>query len=274
MLRVFFWVTVCAAVLLIGQTLAGPLGAEAADRNFGHTMVLFLHQLLLVYWLGPDVAVFLWSRRVVNAELTVEQRIVAGKMMAMIDIVPRVCLSLFLTVAGILSDTYGLPHPWWQMAGIVLLGPVWLTVVLLSYLNRGSDFGELVGRFDNWLRGLLVIGIPISVAWSVLTDRLADSPWIAGKLMILAIVILLGLIMRLRFRGFFDGLEKLESDGQSEAVDAMMAASLKRARPFGHAIWLLLLWASLLGIVKPGEPDAAVEASAVLETVRPVSSSR
>lgn len=275
MLRVLFWVTVCAAVLLVGQTLAAPLGNEVvADRDFGHTMVLFLHQLLLVYWLGPDIAVFLWSRRVVNAELSVEQRVVAGKMMTMIDIVPRVCLSLFLTIAGILSDTYGLPHPWWQMAGIVLLGPVWLTVVLLSYLNRGSDFGELVGRFDIWLRGLLVVGIPLSVGWSMSTDRLVDFPWIGGKLMILAIIILLGLIMRLRFRAFFEGLEKLESEGESEAVNAMLATSLKRARPFGHAIWLLILWASLLGIVKPGEVEAVAAPTAVLETVKPVLSSR
>ena len=267
MLRAFFWITVFATALLFGQSFAETLGAEAAtDENFGHTMVLFLHQLLLVYWLGPDIAVFIWSRHVVNAQLDVEQRIVAGKMMTTIDIVPRVCLSLFLTVAGILSETYGLPHPWWQMVGIILLGPVWLTIVLLSYLKRGSDFGDLVARFDLWLRGVLVIGIPISVSWSWSTDRLADSPWIAAKLMILAVVILLGLIMRLRFRAFFEGLNRLEADGQSAAVDTMMATSLSRARPFGHVIWLLLLWASLLGVIKPGEQEP-VETAAMAEPV-------
>lgn len=281
MLRVFFWVMMFATVLVLGQAIAGSFGAEAsANENFGHTMALFLHQLLLVYWLGPDIAVFMWSRHAVNAGLDVEQRVVAGKMMTMIDIVPRICLSLFLTVAGILSDTYGLAHPWWQMAGIILLGPVWLTIVLVSYLNRGSDFGELVARCDLWLRGVLVVGIPVSVAWSVSTDRLADSPWIAGKLLILAVVILLGLIMRLRFRAFFDGLSRLETDGQSEAVDSMMATSLARARPFGHAIWLLLLWAALLGIVKPGEREparsAATAESGALPAgaVRSISSSR
>jgi len=246
MLRALFWITLFATALLFGQSFAETLGAEAAtDENFGHTMVLFLHQLLLVYWLGPDIAVFIWSRHVVNAQLDVEQRIVAGKMM-------------------ILSETYGLPHPWWQMVGIILLGPVWLTIVLLSYLKRGSDFGDLVARFDLWLRGVLVIGIPISVLWSWSTDRLADSPWIAAKLMILAVVILLGLIMRLRFRAFFDGLNRLEADGQSAAVDTMMSTSLARARPFGHVIWLLLLWASLLGVIKPGEQEP-VETAAMAE---------
>ena len=258
MLRIFFWVTAFAAILLFGQVLAGSPGAETAVReDLGHTLVLFMHQLLLVYWLGPDIAVFIWSRNAVNAGLDVEQRVVAGNMMTTIDIVPRICLSLFLTVAGVLSDTYGVSHPWWQMAGILLLGPVWLTIVLLSYLNRGSDFGAQVARADLWLRGLLVVGIPVSVAWSVATGRLVDTPWIAGKLMLLAVVILLGLIMRLRFREFFAGLKRLEKDGQSDAVDGMMSRSLARARPFGHATWLLLLLASLLGVVKPGEPENA-----------------
>ncbi|HJP38695.1 MAG TPA: hypothetical protein QF499_06130 [Gammaproteobacteria bacterium] len=272
MRRVFLWVTACSAILLFGQIYAGSLGGElSADENFGHTLTLFLHQLLLVYWLGPDIAVYIWSRRVVNTGLSVEQRIVAGNMMTMIDIVPRVCLSLFLTVAGILSETYGLAHPWWQMIAIVLLGPVWLTIVLMSYLKRGSDFGDLVMRFDCWLRGLLVIGMPISVIWSVSAGRLADSPWIAGKLIILAIVILLGLLLRLRLRAMFDGLNRMEKEGQTEAVDTVMTTSLARAQLFSFAIWALLLWASLLGVVKPGEP-ASGEPVARLEWLDPVRS--
>jgi len=264
MLRAFFWVTLIAAILLFGQTFAGVLSTEAVtDSDLGHTMVLFLHQLLLVYWLGPDIAIFAWSRLAVNDELDVEQRIVAGKMMTQIDIVPRVCLSLFLTVAGILSNTYGMAHPWWQMAGIILLGPFWLTIVLLSYLNRGSNFGDQITRFDLWLRGLLVVAIPVSVAWSFSTGRFADSPWIAGKLMVLAAIILLGLIMRLRLRAFFAGLAKLETEGQSEMGDTRMERSLMRARPFVYSIWVLLMWAALMGVFKPGEREPAQSAAMV-----------
>jgi hypothetical protein len=266
MLRAFFWVMVLATVFLFGQTLAGLPGAEAASEgNLGHTLVLFVHQLLLVYWLGPDVAVMIWSRIAVKTELDVEQRVVAGKMMTMIDIVPRICLSLFLTVAGILSDTYGVTHPWWQMVGIILLGPVWLSIVLMIYLNRGSAFGEQVARYDTWLRAVLVIGIPVSVAWSLLTGRLVDTPWIALKLIILAIVILLGMILRIRLRAFFDGVKRLETEGPSEEVDVIMKKSVGLALPMVHTTWFLLLWASLLGVIKPGEPEPA-DSVAVIES--------
>ncbi len=277
MLRVCLLIT----VLMLGQAFAGAIGVDAsANETFGHTMTLFVHQLLLVYWLGPDIAIFIWGWSAVKAGLDVGQRIAAGKMMTTIDFVPRVCVSLFLTVAGILSATYGLSHPWWQMAGIILLGPVWLTIVLLSYLKRGSDLGGLADRFDFWLRGVLVVGIPISVMWSVSTGRFAGSPWIAGKLMIFAVVILLGSIMRLKLRAFFEGLNKLETDGQSEAVNTMIATSFARARPLWPAVWLLLLLASLMGIMKPGEQGSARTAAMTGSVasqwalVRSISSSR
>jgi len=167
-----------------------------------------------------------------------------------------------LEVAGILTETYGIEHPWWQMAGIVLLGPVWLFLVLAAWLRDGTGFGRTMEKLDVWLRMLLVLGIPASVAYASATERLQDTPWIAGKLMILAAIILFGLIMRLRFQGFFAGAASLVADGPSADVDRRMSASLRRARPFWLAIWLLLLAAALMGVVKPGDVES-VPAAAV-----------
>ena len=261
MQRLILVLMMLGTLFLFGQSFASVAG-EGSTESFAHTFVLFMHQLLLVYWIGPDIAVFIWSRIAVNPGLGPEQRVTAGRMMTAIDLVPRVCLALFLTVAGILSETYGITHPWWQMAGIVLLGPVWLFVVLGAWLKEGTDVGRTLAKLDIWVRIALVVGIPVSVAYSTMTGRLEDTPWITGKLMILAGVILLGLVMRIRLQGFFDGVDQLEADGPSPEVDRQMATSAQRSRPFVYAIWVLLLWAALLGVVKPGEaepvPTAAV----------------
>ncbi|MFQ5633951.1 MAG: hypothetical protein ACE5G3_01285 [Gammaproteobacteria bacterium] len=246
----------------IGPAFGAVPGGDP-DSSFAHTFVLFLHQLLLVYWLGPDIAVYIWSRRVVSPELGPEQRIAASRLMTRIDIVPRACLALFLTVAGILSDTYGIEHPWWQLAGIVLLGPVWLFLVLAAWLKRGSDFGRTMARLDIWLRALLVVAIPASVVFASVTGRLADTPWITGKLMMLAAIILLGLLMRRRLSGYREGMELLATDGPSPQLDHRIAASVKSARPYVYAIWALLLWAALLGLIKPGEPEAPLPAAGI-----------
>jgi hypothetical protein len=261
MLRVTLVLIMFATVFVFGQSFADVANAGGSADRFAHNFVLFLHQLLLVYWIGPDIAVFIWSRSAVNPQLGPEQRVTAGRMMTSIDLVPRVCLALFLTVAGILSDTYGITHPWWQMAGIVLLGPVWLFIVLGAWMKQGTDFGRTLAKLEIWVRIALVVGIPLSVVYSSMTGRLEDTPWITGKLMILAAVILLGVVMRVRLQGFFDGVDKLEAAGPSPETDQQMATSQKRAQPFVYAIWLLLLWAALLGVVKPGEPETPVAAA-------------
>lgn len=261
MQRVTFIAIMFATLFVFGVSFADTIGAGEASRGFAHNFVLFVHQLLLVYWIGPDIAVFIWSRSAVNPQLGPEQRVTAGRMMTVIDLVPRVCLALFLTVAGILSETYGITHPWWQMAGIVLLGPVWLFIVLGAWMKQGTDFGRTLAKLDIWVRTALVVGIPVSVIYSTMTGRLEDTPWITGKLMILAAIILFGVIMRVRLQGFFDGVDQLEADGPSPETDQQMATSLKRARPFVHAIWLFLLWAALLGVVKPGDTEPPVAAA-------------
>jgi len=258
------WIIVGAsaiATLFLGTLHAQTIVPEPSLT--GYEIVLFLHQLLFVYWLGPDIGVFIWSRKVVNAELTADQRLAAGKIITNIDFIPRVCISLMLTVGGILTESVGLEHPLWQMVGIILLGPVWLSMVLVIYIRRGTALGASVAKLDFWFRWALILAVVVSVVYSFSTGRLDEAPWVGGKLLLFAAVVLFGLMMRMRLRPFADGLEKLAADGPSEQLNGAMAASLSRATPFMIAIWVGLLWAALLGVVKPGSPEPEVAAKTV-----------
>jgi len=259
MRRMIIVAVLSVVALFIGQLHAQTIVSEPSLT--GYEVLLFLHQLLFVYWLGPDIGVFIWSRKVVNAELTTDQRLAAGKIITVIDLVPRLCISLMLTVGGILSEAVGLEHPLWQMVGIVLLGPVWLIMVLVIYMQKGTALGETVAKLDFWFRWALILAVIVSVAYAFSTGRLVDAPWVGGKLLLFAAVILFGLMMRIRLRPFTDGLDKLATDGPSEQINSAMTTSLSRATPFMVAVWIGLLWAALLGVVKPGSPDEAAAGS-------------
>ena len=73
----------------------------------GHDIALLIHLLLFVYWLGGDIGVFYSSGLSVNRNLSREARQMAGKIMINLDLIPRLCLSLMLTVGGILTEYYG-----------------------------------------------------------------------------------------------------------------------------------------------------------------------
>ena len=105
----------------------------------GHDVALLIHLLLFVYWLGGDIGVFYSSGLSVNRSLSREARQMAGKIMINLDLIPRLCLSLMLTVGGVLTEYYGIDHPTWQWFGIILLGPVWFCALVYMHFNEGSD---------------------------------------------------------------------------------------------------------------------------------------
>ncbi len=230
------------------------------DGVTSYELLQFLHVFLFVFWLGPDVAVYAWSRKVVETGASAEQRLVAGQMMALVDVIPRAAISLMLTVGGLLSEYVGLEHPWWQMAGIVLLGPVWLTLVLIAVFRDGTAFGASAQRFESWLRWLLIVAVPLSVAYSTVTGRLALAPYVGAKLLLFALVLFFGYLLSARLAPLRLALAELgtadlATHGPSTARDEAMRVSLARSRPYSVAIWLALLTAALMGVLKPGVPQ-------------------
>ena len=248
------WFT--ALVFIFGAAGAvQALDSGAADDTFAYRLTLFLHQVLFVFWLGPDIGVYMWSTKATNTELSPAQRISAGRMMQAIELIPRACMSLMLTVGGILTEMMGIQHPWWQMVGIVLLGPVWLTLTIMVYARSGSERGAQLMRLDELFRWAVIASVVLSVIYSVMTERLADVPWVTAKLLIFAAVVYFGLMMRKRLAPFALALDELESAGPSVETDRAMSASVSRARAFMFAAWIALAVAAGLGMVQPGSTD-------------------
>lgn len=253
--------------IISGAALAATV---AGEETFTYLLVLFLHQLLFVFWLGPDIGIYMWSRKAVNPELTPAQRLAAGRIMTTIDIIPRVCMSLMLTVGGVLTELRGIDHPWWQMAGIWLLGPVWLTLTLLVYMRSASPDGARLRQLDNLFRWALLVGIPLSVAYSVITERLAGYPWVTAKLLLFAALVGFGLLLRHRLEPFRAALLQMAATGPSPELDKVMQRSLARGRTFLFASWLALAVAAGLGLAQPGGiPEGVADAESAATTTVP-----
>jgi hypothetical protein len=246
---------VLLALALPAVTFADSAPAGLTDPVPGlglRELLVFLHVALFVLWLGPDFGVFLWSGKVADPALSIGQRLAAARIMGRIDLIPRVAMSLMLTVGGVLTEYVGLPHPPWQLAGIILLGPVWLGLVLLTFIRQGTAAGATLARVDVWFRWALMAGIVASVAWSTASGRLDPAPWVGWKLLIFAGLLLIGAVLRLRIRPFLEGVRALATVGASPAVDAAMGASLAETKVYVLLMWSGLLLAALLGVLQPG----------------------
>ena len=221
------------------------------DLSLAHGLTRFLHLLLFVYWLGGDAGVFYSSRFVINPKLSRDARMTAAKIFIDLDMIPRYCMALMLTVGGILAEIMGISHPAWEMVAIVLLGPVWLGLVLAVHAKEGSAAGQTLKRVDVWFRWIVIASILVSVVHSHWTGRLDGLEWFSAKLVIFAFLIFCGLMIRRNLPPFVEGFRQLAGSGPTPESDRLMIDSMARCRPYVLLIWAGIAVSGLLGILKP-----------------------
>ena len=113
--------------------------------------MLLLHVLLLTYWLGADLGVFYSSRYVLKPELGSEARATALKIMAWLDVSPRLCLVLFLPsgVTLMALDDYGRDiFLGWPLALVWVASAVWFGLVVADHVLHDSPLQATVKRLD------------------------------------------------------------------------------------------------------------------------------
>lgn len=212
----------------------------------------FVHVLLFVYWLGGDAGVFYSSRFVVDPKLGREARLTAAKIFLELDMLPRYCLGLMLTVGGILAWSIGVPHAAWQWPPILALGPLWVWLIWSVHHRQGTPLGATLARLDLYFRWFMIVAIVASVALAWADGRLRPYPWLAGKLLIFASLIFSGLMIRLKLPRFSAGFRQLVTSGATPQSDQDMIEGMSACRPYVLYIWFGVAVAALLGILKPG----------------------
>jgi hypothetical protein len=217
-----------------------------------HEALLILHLLLFCYWLGGDIGVFYSSGFAANAKLGIEARMTAARIMLNLDIVPRVCGALMLTVGGLLSEYSGVTHPAWQLAAILALAPVWLALELILHFRHDTPLGKGLAKFDNPFKWLIVLGCIVSVAWSFYSGRLTEAPWVGYKILVFAWIVFCSLMINKTIGPYVVGIQRIAEGMINPTEDAAMAASLRQVRWAVVGIWAGLLVEVALGVLRPG----------------------
>ncbi len=206
-----------------------------------HQVVVIMHVLLFVYWLGGDLGVFYSSKFVVRPDISPEARSISAKIMLDLDLIPRMCMSLMLTVGGILTEFIGVPHPLYQQVGIVMLGPVWLFCVMYLHFRHGSNAYPLIAKFDMFIRYAVVVGIPISVWLHWDSNNLGEYLWVAAKLLIFAFIVFCGIMVRGKIGPFIATVLKCGAgEMPTDEENVAQSKSLSQVR-----VWVFMIWAGV-----------------------------
>ena len=228
------------------------------------TAIQLLHALCWVYWLGADAGTFYAARFVADPQLTPAQRGTAAKIMLGVDLAPRITMPLTLA-SGLHLASLKLGWPFGVAGAAGVAGPalvwlacaVWLWAVLwLHHAPRNARWATVTRLDFAWRVGLAVALLLLAAAGAAGAAGTAGTggallpmpTWLALKLACFALTVACGLAIRIHLKPFGAAFAALMANGATPAVDAQIAQSIARVKPYVYAIWALLIVAAGAGL--------------------------
>jgi hypothetical protein len=208
-----------------------------------------LHILVLVYWLGGDLGAFVASRIVADPARPPAGRAAAAKILMDVDMAPRMAL-IFAFPTGFALAVYEnwLPiDPLWIIP-VFVLALIWAVAAWMVHLKSGPD--GLAKRVDMAIRLFALIGFAGAGA-AGLAGLIALPLFMAGKLLLLALAVFAGLMIRRTLTPFGPAFGQIAAGQGDDAAETIVRASLSKARIWVFVIWAAVLSAAALGVLHP-----------------------
>ncbi|MFF5081900.1 hypothetical protein ACFY36_33030 [Actinoplanes sp. NPDC000266] len=218
-------------------------------------LFLYLHIVLMVFWLGGDLGVFYSSRFVIDPSLTPAARLTALKIMSGLDLGPKICLILFLPsgLTLIALDAHGANLPGWLPVPAWIGALVWVWLMYTDHHEPGKH--PLVRRLDWLIRIAVIAGMAGAGLYTLIASRpfgVDTNPrWLGAKVLLYALAIAAGLGIRRTLRPFGAAFGTVMGGAAGTATETVLRRSVNGCLPYVWTIWLSVLAAGLLGVAKP-----------------------
>jgi hypothetical protein len=211
----------------------------------------YAHILLLVYWLGADVGLFLVMAWIKDRRLDYATRVTLIRLAFYIDLAPRTCVALILPVGMHLAAGLGVaPIPGWLFVLAWAIGLGWTALHVALVVRKGTPLAARLRRVNNaWelVAGALFIAIG---ALSLATGAPVAAGWFALKLLLFGLVFWVILGIDTRFQPFTT-LLRLGEQGLDDAAEAAITRATNLTMAWALLLYGLVLAIAFLGKVKP-----------------------
>ena len=216
----------------------------------GHTVLLFVHVLLFVFWLGTDVGVFLAAKISEKGELSAETRSTVLQLGMVLDRLPRSALTLILPTGMQLAMNVGLLSIAPAVAGAIwVVSLLWLAVLWVGFLNPQTPTEQRVMLFNFAMNALLAIGVTAYAVYLLLGDGVAT--WLALKILMVGLIFVAGVLLDVLFKPAVEVFLEIVNQGSTAERDQQYSRAISPVYKIVLAIYLLVLIAAYLGLAKP-----------------------
>lgn len=220
------------------------------------SILRWIHILAMVYWLGGEWGVFQTSYKVIDRNLSLDERKRHMETAYRIDILARTGIVLLLPLGLHMGKLYGFV-PMLEGAGIWLMWlffAVWLAMTWTAFLKRETDIGIAVTKTEEFLRYPLIV-ILFVVALMAFNGsgpvQVAEgSHWYPAKIFLYAFALVIGLWLRVVMRRWTAAFRILAAGPDAE-VERKLDVDIRLARWSAYLYWITISGVCFLGAVKP-----------------------
>jgi hypothetical protein len=207
------------------------------------------HLAVFGAWFGTDLGTFYLSRRVIDPSIEVPTRAVIARNMMGIEVIARLCLPTMLALGLALSIEAGYLDLSTSMLWVILVAwAAWIALIWTLYQRGGEVVGAL-GKLDLVFRAAVCLALWFAGIASAFTDDGAFTQnWLGAKVVLFAVIMTSGIIIRFALKPFSAAFGTLVSEGSSPEREAAMAGALRRAQPLVGVIWISLALSLILAV--------------------------
>ena len=216
-----------------------------------HSIWVFLHLMLLVYWLGGDLGVFVLAKAAKRPELSFAERAFALRMAVAIDLLPRLCFTVMFPVGLHVTASGGFAVvPVWAFVVAWGVAAAWIALLLAIGRNEGKPAAERLNRLHLGLQAVLLV----VVGWIGIQSLLGQGPlpggWFAAKIVLFALIFAMGIGIDFAFRPIAPAFMRLASEGSTPDLEAAISRAVDGSIRYVLGLYALLIAIAFLGVTK------------------------
>lgn len=215
------------------------------------SLLVYAHILLMVFWLGTDIGVFIAGLRFMDPKRTLAERAAVISLGMVIDRFPRICFVAILPVG--LQIAYGLgflPLSARIMVGVWIFSAAWLGSVIAGMVLMGTPGGQRWTRVQHAFLAVSAVLLP-SAAIASWTDRISMPGWLSAKFAAYGAMCVFALLLDRSFAPVFVAFGAISSQGSTPEREAALRAPMLRTYVWVLAIYAAVLVSGFLGTARP-----------------------
>lgn len=216
-----------------------------------HGVWVFIHVMLLVYWLGGDLGVFVLARAAKRPDLSFAERAFALKMAVTIDLIPRLCFTVMFPVGLHVAASGGwLEVPVWAFIVSWAVAAGWIALLLAIGRNEGKPLGETLNRLHLAFQAVMLVVIGGLGVQALLGNGPLPGGWFGAKILLFALVFAMGIGIDFAFRPIGPAFLRLATEGSKPDIEAAIGGAVDGAIRYVLGLYALLAVIAFLGITK------------------------